>query len=46
MPQIHGSLTNEEFVLAFEQAKKENVDLKTWVSTAVLEKLHKGGKKA
>ena len=40
MPQFHGSLTNEDFVLAMQRAKEEEMELKDWVSAVVIHALH------
>jgi len=41
MPNIHGSLTNDDFVEANKLAKEKNMELKDWVVAVILSEIHR-----
>jgi len=41
MPNIHGSLTNDDFIKANEIAKSKNMELKEWISATIVSEIHK-----
>jgi len=41
MPQIHGGLTNEDFVLAMTVSNSKGMTLSEWITSIVVKELHK-----
>jgi hypothetical protein len=41
MPNIHGSVTNDDFIKANEIAKEKNMELKDWISAVVIAEVHR-----